>query len=167
MSRPQFDVATWLSLCLFYLFVSRPRFDVATSFMLSASLLLGHNFSFRVRHHSVILSLQTGRDQVVSLIIAIPVATSKVCRDHSFFLSSRNLISQSQQFPFNFLFLVVTSVPCRDIIVCCLLHFCVVTSICCRDIISVVSHSFLVTTPLFMLRLKIVCPFMVLSRHGI
>ena len=42
-----------------------------------------------------------GHDQVGSLITAIPVATSKVCRDHSSFLSSRNLIFDSQQFPIN------------------------------------------------------------------
>ena len=92
MSRPD-------SLCLYYISVSRPRFDVATSFMLSTSLLLGHNFSFRLRHHSVVLSLQggrdskllvccflvstwtLGRDQVISLITAIPVTTSILCRD--------------------------------------------------------------------------------------
>ena len=33
-----------------------------TAILLSASLILGHNFSFRLRHHSVVLSLQAGRD---------------------------------------------------------------------------------------------------------
>ena len=33
-----------------------------TSFLLSSSLLLGHNFSFMLRHRSVVLSLQAGRD---------------------------------------------------------------------------------------------------------
>ena len=50
-----------------------------------------------------------GRDQVFSLFSAIIFATSKVCRNISFFISSRNLISKSQQFPSIFLFLVVTS----------------------------------------------------------
>ena len=58
MSRPD-------SLCLYYIFVSRPRFDVATSFLLSASLLLGHSFFFRLRHLSVVLSLQAGRDSTL------------------------------------------------------------------------------------------------------
>ena len=55
MSRPG-------SLCLYYISVSQPRFDVETSFLLSTSLLLGHSFSFRLRHHSVVLSLQASRD---------------------------------------------------------------------------------------------------------
>ena len=55
MSRPN-------SLCLYYISLSRPRFDVATSFLLSASLLLGRSFSFKLRHHLVVLSLQAGRD---------------------------------------------------------------------------------------------------------
>ena len=81
---------------------------------------------FMLRHHSVVLSLQADRDsnllvclfscrdmdirsyQVVSVITVILVTTSKVCHDHYFFLSNRNLISQSQQFSFNFLFLVTT-----------------------------------------------------------
>ena len=50
------------SLCLYYIYVSRPRFDVVMSFLLSTSLLLGHRFSFRLRHHSVVLSLQAGHD---------------------------------------------------------------------------------------------------------
>ena len=119
MSRPH-------SLCLYCISVSRPRFDVATSFLLSSSLLLGHIFSFMLRHPSVVLNFQAGRDSkllvclfscrdvdierdhVFSLITAILVTTSKVCHDHPFFLSSRNLISQSQQFPSIFLFLVAT-----------------------------------------------------------
>ena len=55
MSRPH-------SLCVYCIFVSGPRFDVATSFMLSSSLLLGHSFSFTLRHPSVILNFQAGRD---------------------------------------------------------------------------------------------------------
>ena len=55
MSRSQFDVATSLSLLLL-------QFCAATSFLLSSSLLLGHNFSFMLQHHSVVLSFQAGRD---------------------------------------------------------------------------------------------------------
>ena len=121
-----------------------------------------------------------GCDQVVSLITSIPVATSNVCRDLFFFLIQSqphfSVSIVSIQFPisgrdltllpFDEIY-VATSILCHNIIVCCLLHFCVATSIRCRDIISVVSHSFLVTAPLFMLRLKIVCLFILLSRHGI
>ena len=55
MSRPH-------SLCLYCISVSRPRFDVATSFLLSSSLLLGHNFSFMLRHPSIVLNFQAGSD---------------------------------------------------------------------------------------------------------
>ena len=50
------------SLCLYYIFVLQPRFDVATSFLLSSSFLLGHNFSFMLRHPSVVLNFQASRD---------------------------------------------------------------------------------------------------------
>ena len=72
MSRPD-------SLCLYYISVSRPRFDVTTSFMLSASLLLGHNFFFRLRHLSVVSSLQAGRDSAFLLL------------GHNFFFKLRHL----------------------------------------------------------------------------
>ena len=55
MSRPN-------SLFLYYISVFGPQFDVATSFLLSAFLLLGRSFSFRLRHHSVVLSLQASRN---------------------------------------------------------------------------------------------------------
>ena len=55
MSRPH-------SLCLDCIYVSRPRFDVPTSFLLSSSLLLGHSFSFMLRHPSVVLNFKVGRD---------------------------------------------------------------------------------------------------------
>ena len=42
--------------------------------------------------------------------------TLQVGCNYTFFLSSRNLFSQSQQFPSLFLFLVATSIRCRDII---------------------------------------------------
>ena len=42
-----------------------------------------------------------GRDKVVSFLDDIHVATSKACRDRSFFQSCCNLIFYSQQFPIN------------------------------------------------------------------
>ena len=108
------------SLCLYYISLSRPQFDVTTSFLLSASLLLGCIFSFRLQHlqlswafkqvatqlcwsaYFLVAMWSLGCDQVVSLISAIPVATSKICRD---------LIV----LPFVEIY-VVTSIPCRDII---------------------------------------------------
>ena len=62
MSRPH-------SLYLYCISVSRPRFDVATSFLLSFSLLFGHSFSFMLRHHSVVLSLQVGRDSKLQVCL--------------------------------------------------------------------------------------------------
>ena len=191
MSRPG-------SLCLYYISVSRPRFDVATSFLLSASLLLSHNFSFKLQHHSVVLSLQAGRHSKLLVYLFSCHDIGIRSRPSSFFKhcnSCRDLKSMSRPFflpiqsqphfsvstvsiqfsissldltvlPFAKIY-VATSIPCRDIIVCCLLHFCVATSILCRDIISVVNISFLVTAPIFMLRLKIVSLFIVLSQHGI
>ena len=50
------------SLCLYCISLSRPRFNVATSFLLSSSLLLGHSFSFMLRHPSIVLNFQAGRD---------------------------------------------------------------------------------------------------------
>ena len=44
------------------------------SFMLSTSLLLGHNFSFRLRHHSVVLNLQA--DRYLKLLVCL-----SSCRD--------------------------------------------------------------------------------------
>ena len=52
---PRIGVATSLSLPLLYL-------CVATSFLLSSSLLLGHSFSFMLRHPSFVLNFQAGRD---------------------------------------------------------------------------------------------------------
>ena len=45
-----------------FIFVSRPRFDVVALFLLSYSLLLGHSFSFMLRHPSIVLNFQAGRD---------------------------------------------------------------------------------------------------------
>ena len=60
----------------------------------------------------LITTWNLGRDQVFSLLSAILVVTSKVCRNIPFFISNRNLISKSQQFPSIFLFLVATSLFC-------------------------------------------------------
>ena len=117
MSRPH-------SLCLYCISMLRPRFDVATSFMLSSSLLLGYNFSFMLRHPSVVLNFQAGRDskllvyffscrdvdirsdQVFSLITAILVATSKVCCDHpSFYPIATSFLSLNSFLQFFYFFL--------------------------------------------------------------
>ena len=50
------------SLCLYCISMLRPRFDVTTSFLFSSSLLLVHSFSFMLRHPSVVLNFQAGRD---------------------------------------------------------------------------------------------------------
>ena len=89
--------------------VSRPHFYVVTPFLLLAILIPGLSFFFRLRlkiagvlfFFFLVTTWALGRDQVVSLITAILVATSKVCHDHSSFLSSRNLIFDVQQFPIN------------------------------------------------------------------
>ena len=47
------------------------------------------------------MTWKLGLDKVVSFLTAIPVTTSKACRDSSFFQSCRNLIFESQQFPLN------------------------------------------------------------------
>ena len=115
------------SLFLYYISMSRPRIDAAASFLLSASLFLGRSFSFRLRHHSVVLSLQADCNSKLLLcsfscrdvdIRSRPSNFFNHCnschdlkcmsRPFFFFPSSHNLISQSQQFPFNFLFLVTT-----------------------------------------------------------
>ena len=129
--------------------MSRPRFDVATSFLLSASLILGHGFSLRLRHHLVVLSLQAGHDSnlLVSLFCGRDVDIRS--RPSSFFNhcnSCRDLKSMSQPF-----FLPIQSQPHfsvstisiqfsisgRDLIVLPFAEIYVVTSISCRDIISI------------------------------
>ena len=103
MSRPG-------SLCLYCISVSRSRFDVATSFLLSASLLLGHSFSFRLRHHSVVLGLQVGRDSILLVYLFSCRDVDIRSRPSGFFNhcnSCRNLKSMSQPF-----FLPILSQPC-------------------------------------------------------
>ena len=43
----------------------------------------------------LVVTWKLGRDKVVSLLHASPVVTSNACRDHSFFLSCRNVIFDS------------------------------------------------------------------------
>ena len=87
--------------------MSRPHFYVATPFLLLAVLIPGLNFFFRLQLKIVgvlfflVATWALGRDQVVSLITSIPIGTSKVCRGHSSFLSSRYLIFDLRRFPIN------------------------------------------------------------------
>ena len=102
MSRPS-------SFCLYCISVSRPPFDVATSFLLSTSLILGYSFSFRLRHHSVILSLQAGRDSDLLVCLFSCHDVDIWSRPSSFFNhcnSCRDLKSMSQPF-----FLPIQSQP--------------------------------------------------------
>ena len=128
----------------------------------------------------LIVTWNLGRDQVFSLLSVVLVATSKVCCDNPFFISSRNLISKSQQFPSIFLFLVATSLFCFvleymlrprfDIatwLYCFLLHFISRPQ-------KYVATSFLLSAtdpwsqlPFSCYDLKLFCLFITLSQHGI
>ena len=130
------------------------HFCVATSIrcrdiiLLSTSLLLSHNFSFKLRHHLVVLSLQAGRNS--NLLVCL-----FSCRDvdirsrpsifFNHYNSCRDLKSMSQPF-----FLPIQSQPhfsvstvfiqfsisgC-DLTVLPFAEIYVTTSISCRDIIS-------------------------------
>ena len=118
---------------------------VATSFLLSASLILGHGFSFRLRHHSVVLSRQAGRDSnlLVCLFSCCDVDIRwrpssffnhcNSCRDHFFPIQSQPHFSVSTvsiQFPISGYDLTV--LPFDEIYVA--------TSISCHDIIYVASY---------------------------
>ena len=145
MSRPG-------SLYLYCISMSRPRFDVVTSFLLSASLLLGHSFSFRLQHHSVVLSLQAGRDSNLLVYLFSYRGVNIRSRPSSFFNhynSCRDLKSMSRP-----LFLPIQSQPhfsvstvfiqfsisgC-DLTVLPFAEIYVTTLISCRDIISSVIH---------------------------
>ena len=59
-----------------------------------------------------VVTWNLGCDQVISLLSAILVGTSKVCRNNPFFISSCNLISKSRLFLSLFLFVVTTSLFC-------------------------------------------------------
>ena len=79
---------------------------------------------FMLRRYSVVLSLQAGHDSKLLVCLfscsdvdirsqpSIFFNHCNSCHDHPFFLSNRNLISQSQQFPSIFLFLVATLLFC-------------------------------------------------------
>ena len=60
------------------------------------------NYDFNYRPVCFLIATwKLGRENVVSLLHVIPVATSKSCHDSSFFQSCRNLIFDLQQFPIN------------------------------------------------------------------
>ena len=130
----------------------RPQFDVATSFLLSVSLILGHCFSFRLRHHSVVLSLQAGRDSNLLICLFSCRDVDIRLRPSSFFnhcTSYRDLKSMSWPF-----FLPIQSQPHflvsivsiqfyisgRDQTFLPFAEIYVATSISCHDIISVASY---------------------------
>ena len=145
MSRPG-------SVCLYCISVSRPRFNVATSFLLSASLILGHGFSLRLRHHSVVLSLQAGCDSNLLVFLFSGRDVDIRSRQSSFFNhcnSYHDLKSMSRP-----LFLPIQSQPhfsvstvsiqfsisSRDLTVLPFAEIYVAASISCCDIISVASY---------------------------
>ena len=149
MSRP-------CSFCLYCISVSRPRFDVATSFLLSASLIYGHDFSFRLRHHSVVLSLQAGHDSNLSVCLFscrdVDIRSRlnsffnhcNSCRDHFFLpIQSQPHFSVSTisiQFP----------ISGRDLTVLPFDEIYVATLISCHDIIYVASYVDLCCDHVFM-----------------
>ena len=118
------DVATTISCCDLTVFPFS-GFCVATSFLCRDTIFVVSHFDplsqlpFHVArsylvfcsHAScdfnywpvcfLVATWKLGRDKVVSLLHAIPVATSKECRNRSFFQSCRNLIFDSQQLPMN------------------------------------------------------------------
>ena len=132
--------------------VSRPRFDVATSFLFSTSLILGHSFFFRLRHHSVVLSLQAGRDSNLLVYLFSCRDIDIRSRPGSFFNhynSCHDLKSMSRPFflPIQLQphFLVSTisiqfSISSRDLTVLPFTEIYVANSISCCNIISVVNY---------------------------
>ena len=132
--------------------VSRPQFDVMTSFLLSASLLLGHSFSFRLRHHLVVLSLQAGRNSNLPVCLFSCRDVDIRSRPSSFFnhcnsccdLKSMSrpffLPIQSQpHFSVSTVFIQFSIFGC-DLTILPFAEIYVTTSISCRDIISVASY---------------------------
>ena len=144
MSRPG-------SFYLYCISVLRPRFNVATSFLLSTSLILGHSFSFRLRHHSVVLSLQAGHDSNLP-VCCLLVTTWALGQPSSFFNhcnSCRDLKSmlrpfflpiQSQPHFSVFTISIQFSISSRNLIILPFSKLYVMTSISCRDIISIASY---------------------------
>ena len=140
------------SFCLYCISVSQPRFDVVTSFMLSASLILGHNFSFRLRHHSVILSLQAGRDSNLLVCLFSYRNVDIRSRPNSFFnhcnscrdlkITSRPFFPPIQSQP-HFLvstFSIQFSIFGSDLIVLPFAEIYVAALISCRGIIYATSY---------------------------
>ena len=74
-------------------------FHVVTSYLVSCPHACC-DFNYRPVSFLVV-TWKLGCDQVVSLLHAIPVASSKACHKNSFFQSYCNLIFYSQQFPIN------------------------------------------------------------------
>ena len=140
------------SFFLYCISVSQPLFDVETSFMLSASLILGHSFSFKLRHHSVVLSRQAGRDSNLLVCLFSCRNMDIRSRPSSFFNhynSYRDLKSMSRPFllpiqsqPHFSVSIVSTqfSIYGHDLTVLPFIEIYVATSISCHDIISVASY---------------------------
>ena len=145
MSRPG-------SFYFYCISVSRPRFDVATSFLLSTSLILGRDFSFRLRHHSVVLSHQVGRNSNLLVFLFSCRDVDIRSRPSSFFNhcnSCRDLKSMPRPFflPIQLQphFSVSTvsiqfSISGRVLTVLPFAEIYVATSISCRDIITVTNY---------------------------
>ena len=142
------------SFCLYCIFVSQPRFDAVTSFLLSSSLILGHSFSFRLRHHSIVLSLQAGCDSNLLVCLFSCRDVDIRSRPSIFFNhcnSYRELKSMSRPF-FSLIqsqphFSVSTdsiqfSISGRDLTVLPFAEIYVATSISCRDLNFMSRHHF-------------------------
>ena len=129
-----------------------PGIGVATSFLLLASLILGHGFSFRLQHHSIVLSLQAGCDLNFLVFLFSYRNVDIRSRPSSFFNqcnSFHDLKSMSRPFflPIqsqpHFLVLTVSiqfSISDRDLTILPFAEIYVATSISCRDIISFASY---------------------------
>ena len=155
MLRPQFDVATWL-------FPPLLHFCVVTSIrcrdIISVVSLFNscHSFSFRLRHHSVVLSLQAGRDSNLLVCLFSCRDMDIRLRPSSFFNhcnSCRDLKSMSRP-----LFLPIQSQPhfsvstvsiqfsisSCDLAVLPFAEIYVTTSVPCRDLSVLLSTAFCV-----------------------
>ena len=120
--------------------------------MLSASLILGHSFFFRLRHHSVVLSLHARRDSNLLVCLFSYHDVDIRSRPSSFFNhynSCRDLKSMSRPFFLSIQsqphFLVSTisiqfSISGRDLTVLPFAEIYGTTSISCRDIISLANY---------------------------
>ena len=143
------------SFCFYFISVSRPRFDVTTSFLLLSSLILGQGFSLMLRHHSIVLSLQAGRDSNLLVCLFSGRNVDIRSRPSSFFNhcnSCRDLKSMSQPFflpiqsQLHFSVSTVSiqfSISSRDLTALSFAEIYVATSISCRDIISIANYVYL------------------------